>query len=121
MNNMTNTAKYVSVTIPNGQTTSGEVSCELVTSGGYQLHAIEFPAAMTGTAVTFTASRSSGGTFGSVRNVGGSAAYSITVTASAIVPVDWQVFSTLPYVKLVSGSAEGADRTIVVHLRRHGQ
>lgn len=117
MSDGTNVVKYATATITSGQTTSGEISCELVTNGSYQLHALEFPAAMTGATITFTASRSSGGTFVTLKEVGGSTNYSVTVTASSGVSVDPRVFATWPYVKLVSASAEGADRSIVVHLR----
>lgn len=117
MSDGTNVVKYTSATIASGQTTSSEISCDLVTNGEYQLHALEFPAAMTGATITFTGSRTSGGTFVTIKEVGGSSNYTVTVTASSGVSVDPRVFATWPYIKLVSASAEGADRTIVVHLR----
>jgi hypothetical protein len=62
---------------------------------------IEFPAAMTGTTMTFTGSRSSGGTYVTVKEVGGASNYSVTVSASSFVPVDPRVFSTFPFIRLV--------------------
>lgn len=117
MSDLTNVVKYKNATISSGQTTSAEISCDLVSSGEYQLHALEFPAAMTGATITFTGSRTSGGTFVTLKEVGGASTYTVTVTASSGVSVDPRVFATWPYIKLVSASAEGADRTIVVHLR----
>jgi hypothetical protein len=111
-------AIYKSVTIASGQTTSDAVSCELITNGEYQLHAIEFPAAMTGATITFQGSRSSAGTYVALREVGGGANYPVTYAASSGAPVDPRVFATWPFLKIVSSSAEGADRTLVLHLRR---
>lgn len=111
-------AIYKTVTITSGQTTSGEASAELISNGSYQLHAVELPAAMTGTSFTFTGARSSGGTFVTLREVGGAASYTAQFAASTGVHLDPRVFATWPYVKLVSSAAEGADRSIVLHFRR---
>jgi len=112
-----NVAKYTTVTISSGQTTSEVLSTELITNGEYQLHALEFPAALTGTTMTFQGARDSDGTYVTIREVGGASAYSITIAASSGVTLDPRVFATWPFIKLVSGSSEGADRSIVCHLR----
>jgi hypothetical protein len=108
---------YPAVTIASSGTTSGTVSTNIVGTEDTQLMGVEFPAAMTGTSMTFTGSRSSDGTYVTITDVGGASNYSITVSAGKFVPVDPRVFSTYPFVRLVSGSAEAAERTIVVHLR----
>lgn len=108
---------YETAAIASGQTTSGAISTGIIDTASTQLHGLEFPAAMTGTSMTFTGSRSTDGTYVAIREVGGGSAYSVTVTASAFVPLDPRVFATFPFVKMVSGSAEGADRSVVVHKR----
>ena len=108
---------YQTATIAASGTTSGAVSTGIINSEGTQLHGLEFPAAMTGTAMTFTGSRSSDGTYVTLKEVGGAATYSVTVTASSFVPLDPRVFATFPFIKLVSGSTEASERSITVHLR----
>lgn len=108
---------YQTATIAASGTTSGAISTGIINEEGTQLHGLEFPAAMTGTAMTFTGSRSSDGTYVTLREVGGASAYSVTITASAFVPLDPRVFATFPFIKLVSGSTEASERSIVVHSR----
>jgi len=93
-------------------TTSGEVD-----TLGTTLLGIYLPAVLTGTAITFTAAPASGGTFVPVRTMDGSGAYSTTVAASRYVPLDERVFKGLRFIKLVSGSSEAAERTIVLATR----
>lgn len=108
---------YPTATISASGTTSDVISTNIIGTEGTQLAGLEFPAAMTGTTMTFTGARASDGTFVALREVGGASAYSVTVTASAFVPVDPRVFATFPFIKLVSGSTEASQRSIVVHLR----
>lgn len=108
---------YQTATIASSGTTSGAISTGIINFEGTQLHGLEFPAAMTGTTMTFTGSRSSDGTYVTLKEVGGASNYSVTVSASSFVPLDPRVFATFPFIKLVSGSAEGAERSIVVHSR----
>ncbi len=101
----------VDVIIPlNGQT-SGDALL-----GGTNLVAVLLPAALTGVTMTFTGSVDST-TFVPVYAVDGASAYSITVGTSRIVPVDIRVFAGLRNVRVVSGAAEGAARTITLITR----
>lgn len=101
------------VTVANGAQTSDEAAL----TSGQTLVAIITPGTLTSTAMTFTASDVSGGTFVAVRDVGGASAYSITVAANYYVPVDPRVFAGARAVKCVAGSAEGGDRTIKLVVR----
>lgn len=80
--------------------------------GGLLLSGIVFPAAMTGTAVTFDFSFD-GSTWYDVKETDGSDV-SYTVSAGDVVRVDpsgW-AFASPGYLRISSGSAELADRTI---------
>lgn len=94
------------VTIASGQTTSGEYDLLGNTLVGFHL-----PAAFTGTAITFTASKSSGGTFQAVKDGAGST-YTLTVAQGQYIPVDPVKMLGVRFIKFVSGSTEGADRVI---------
>jgi hypothetical protein len=98
--------EIIEVTIAASGTTSDAVNLS-----GLQLVAIETPSALTGTALTFTASVSLGGTYDAVREVGGAAAYSLTMAANQWIPVSVNVFAGVPFLKIVSGSTEAAART----------
>lgn len=100
--------------IANGQTTSqalrvtGGVICGLIT-----------PAALTGTAITFTACDTVDGTFVPVYDSDGNQV-SVAVAASRALGLSGTEADALapwPFIKLVSGSAEGAAREIKVVLR----
>lgn len=69
------------------------------------------PAALTGTAFTFQASPD-GTNYYPLYYEG--TAYSVTVSASRHVALDRRVFEAVKYLKVVSGTAEGALRTIGV-------
>ena len=80
--------------------------------GGLLLSGIVFPAAMTGTAVTFDFSFD-GTTWYDVKETDGSDV-SYTVSAGDVVRVDpsgW-AFASPGYIRISSGSSEAADRTI---------
>jgi hypothetical protein len=85
-----------------------------LSDGRQQPIGLFIPAAFTGIAITFTACDTAGGTYVAVRDVGGATAYSVVVAASQYVPLEPRVFAGLQFVKLVSGTAEGADRSIKV-------
>lgn len=102
---------YTTATIAASATTSSAIDCTR-----YQLVGFYTPAALTGTAITFTASPD-GSTFYTVKEVGGAATYSATVTTSSYYPVQPAVFAGAQHVKLVSGSTEAAARSIVCVLR----
>jgi hypothetical protein len=98
-----------SVTIANGQTESS------VFQLGEATHlALGMPSAFTGTTMTFKASSTEGGTYVIVKDDAG-ADVSITVGTSRWVALQTAVMAKLAafrWLKLVSGAAEGGDRTI---------
>lgn len=102
---------YQTATIAASGTTSSTVDCTR-----YQLVGFFTPAALTGTAITFTASPDNS-TFYTVREVGGAAVKSETVTTGSYYPLDPRVFAGLQYVRLVSGSTEASARSIICVLR----
>ena len=106
------------ITIANAGTTTAAVDTGLVSSySATQLVAVTFPATMTSTVMTFQRATTEGGTYTAIREVGGASAYSITVTASTTVPLDPRVFVCAPFIKLVAGTSEGAERTVTLHFR----
>jgi hypothetical protein len=72
------------------------------------------PAALTGTAITFQMS-SDGVTYVAVNKDG--AALSVVVTTSKYIVVNPADFAGARFIKLVSGSAEGADRVLTLCVR----
>lgn len=93
-------------TIVSGQTASGEVDLQETTLMGLYL-----PATFTGTAISFTAAPTAGGTSIVVQD-GAGATYSVTVAASKYVPVDYTKLAGLRFIKIVSNATEGGTRTI---------
>lgn len=105
---------YTSVVIVSGQTTSDPI--DLV---GTDLCGIEFPAAMTGTTMKLQMASSFNGTYKNVqKDEAGGGDYVITVTAGKYVPLtNLAIPAGLRFIKLVSASAEAADRTLVLASR----
>ena len=103
---------YVDIAIASGQTTSGEADL----SNGRTLAGIIMPGTFTGTALTFTAYDSSGGTFNAIYGDTGTA-ISVTCAASRYIAVDPAVFAGVRYLKVVSGSSEGGNRTVRLVVR----
>ena len=95
------------VTISSG----GTVSSALELGVGRSVLALVTPAALTGTALSFQASVD-GSTYNTVTDEG--SAYSVTAAASRFISIKPGLLVGARYIKVVSGSAEGADRTIVV-------
>jgi hypothetical protein len=93
---------------------AGQVS-NAVDIGGSVLVGLFLPAAFTGTSVTFQAATTLNGTYGTVQS--GGADYTVNVTQGKYAAVDPTVFSGLRYIKVVSGSAEGGNRTITLATR----
>jgi len=108
---MSNLVQHRSVVISSGGTTSGAIELE----GGATLVGIRMPSAFTGTAMTFTESTSTTGTFQAVYDSAGQ--ISLTVAASRTIMIDPARTRGLRFIKLVSGSSEGADRTIQVIIK----
>ena len=100
----------VDVTIANGATVSSAA-----TLYGSRLVGIITPSALTGVAFTFQAS-ADGSTFTAVYDTNG-AAISATVSTDQWVVLDPADFAGIPYLKVVSGAAEGAGRTISLVVR----
>ena len=102
----------LTATILSGATTSGEIDL-----AGTDLCGLFMPASFTGTTIKITASNASGGTFVTVQD-GLGADFSLTVAASKYIPVsNLALVAGLRFIKLVSGSAEGADRVIILAAR----
>jgi hypothetical protein len=95
----------VSAVIANGQTASGAIS-----TGGMGLVGIYIPAAFTGTTITFQGSTAVAGTFVPVYNSSGQVSY--TVSTSRYIAINPADIVGIPFLKIVSGSSEGAARTL---------
>ena len=104
--------REASATIANAAATSDSVELALG-----QLMGLIFPASMTGTTMTFTMCQTLSGTYVGVKDVGGAADYSVTVTSSKYVPLDPRIFAGCKYVKLVSGSSETGAKVITCVIR----
>lgn len=100
-----------SVAIASGQTASAVIACS-----GFVLCGIQLPAAFTGTTLTFQASID-GTTFQPVYSTASGTALSYTVAQGHYVAVNPQDFQGVNYLKIVSGSSEGAARTLVCALK----
>ena len=88
-----------------------------VRADGMLLCGIQFPAAMTGTSVTFDFALDNS-TWADVVETDGSAV-SYTVSAGDVVRVDpsgWG-FASNGYIRVTSNGTEAADRSIVLHFR----
>ena len=99
--------KEVLIDISDNATTSSAAQCD-----GLLLSGIVFPAAMTGSAVTFDFSFDGTNFVDVVETDGTEVSY--TVTAGDIVRVDpsgW-AFASTGFLRIVSDSSEAADRTI---------
>jgi hypothetical protein len=97
-----------SVTISSGTTTSPEIDL-----GGTDLVGIMLPATMTSTTMTFTAATATGGTYQAVQDGAGNT-ISKTISGGKYIAIDPTTLHGVRYLKLVSGSSEGADRAITV-------
>ena len=88
-----------------------------VKTDGMLLCGVQFPAAMTGTAITFDFALDNS-TWADVVETDGSAV-SYTVSAGDVVRVDpsgWG-FASNGYIRVTSNGTEAADRSIVLHFR----
>lgn len=98
------------VTIASGQTVSA-----FIKTGGFSLVGIKVPAAFTGVALTFQMCDTEGGTYVPVYNALGPVSY--TVAPGRYVAIDPKDFYGIAFLKIVSGTAEGATRTLVCSLK----
>ena len=101
------TTQRQTLTIANGATSSDAFNAGTCAAFGLQL-----PAAFTGTAVTFTVS-GDGSTFQDLYDATGATKISVAVTQGRSYDLPAEL-TAWPYFKVVSGSAEGAARSLVV-------
>ena len=97
-------------TIANGTTDSDIIDLE-----GQTLCGLTMPSALTGTAITFSV-EGAGNVF-SVMADGAGADVSKTVAVDKYIKLSPTDFAGVGRLKLISGSSEGAERSIIVHLR----
>lgn len=95
---------------------SAQESSQLDT-GGLTLCGIFLPAAFTGTALTFEGCPDSGGTFVAVKSTTSGTTLSYTVAQGTYCALDPKDFQGLRFIKIKSGSSEGASRTLTCSLR----
>lgn len=98
-------------TIAASGTTTG-----VINTGGFALCGILFPAAFTGTTVTFQVSVD-GTTFVSLKTTTSGTALSYTVAQGTFAAINPQDFQGVKYLKIVSGSTEGSARTLTLALK----
>jgi hypothetical protein len=106
-----NYPESLSATIANAGTDSAEVDLNGTVPVG-----IVFPAAMTGTSVSFKMATSSGGTFVPVYDDDG-ALYTVSVVVSIYRALKYQHFIGARYIKVISNGAEGAERVLTLRTR----
>lgn len=97
--------------IANGQTVSAAIQVK-----GYSLVGIQLPAAFTGTALTFQVSLD-GTTYQLLKSTTSGSSLSYTVAQGTYVAIDPTPFYGARYIKIVSGTAEGAARTLALALK----
>lgn len=107
-----NAIPFRSVVIANGQQSSGAIDC-----GGMALCGILFPAAFTGTALTFEVSDAIDGTFVPLKSTTSGSALSYTVAQATYGAIDPKDFQGVRFLKVKSGSSEGAARTLKLSLK----
>lgn len=100
----------VSAVIANGAQLSGAIP-----TGGFALEGIFVPSSFTGVALTFQASTTLGGTYVDVYNSAGQVSY--TAAPSRYIAIDAKDFQGIAFLKIKSGSAEGAARTLICSLK----
>lgn len=92
---------------------ASEQDSAAVELGRQRVVALQMPASFTGTAVTFKGCLTADGTFLPVYDDTGTL-YSVTVSNSSHIYVDERILWGAPFLKVVSGSTEGAERTITL-------
>lgn len=103
---------WTACTISSGQTVSNAVDLR-----GHDMLAFILPAAFTGTTIRFQMSPTAiDGTYYDCYNIG-NVAMEATVTQGRAYFIEPQDLAGIRFIKLVSGSAEGADRTILIGTR----
>ena len=108
LNNDQRNTITITATITSGQTDSAAIDLK-----GYDLVGFIMPSAMTGTSISFKVSDYDGGTYAALYN-SSNALISFTTAASRAYKVTDDNLKGLRYIKLVSGSSEGANRSITL-------
>jgi hypothetical protein len=116
---MTNSADYSPVVCSDIVCTilSGATESDAKDLRGTMLLALDMPGTFTGTAITFLHALEIDGTFKQVTVGSTGNAYTVTVAANKTVTVDPFTFAGLRFLKVKSGSAEGADREVTLLTR----
>lgn len=94
---------------------SSGTESEVIKTEGLSLCGIYFPAAFSGTAVTFLACDTEGGTYLPVYVAAGALSY--TVAQGHYVAIDPKDFQGINFLKIKSGSTEGAARTLTCMMK----
>ncbi len=102
----------LSVVIANTAQESEAINC-----GGMTLVGIMLPAAFTGTALTFEVSSTLAGTYVALKSTTSGTALSYTVAQGTYCAIDPKDFHGVQFLKIKSGSAEGAARTLICSLK----
>lgn len=91
---------------------------EAIDTRAHSLTGVELPAALTSTAMTFEASHDPEGTFVAVNDDAGNAVSLVVAASKVVTPAseDRDALYGLPFLKIVMGTAEDADREIVLYL-----
>lgn len=97
---------------------SGQTVSDVVYLGEKVPVMLVMPAAFTGATVTFQSSAD--GVAYQALNIAAGTAYTLTVAASKNVSIDGTMFYGARYLKIVSASAEGATRSLVLVARAVG-
>lgn len=100
------------VVIANAGQESAAIDC-----GGFALCGILLPASFTGTALTFEVSNTIDGTFVALKSTLSGTALSYTVAQGTYAAIDPKDFQGVRFLKIKSGSTEGADRTLICSLK----
>ena len=101
---------YTTVAIANGQQESA-----VIPTGGLSLCGIQLPDTMTGTALTFESATTLTGTYQPIYNSAGQVSY--TVAGGRYIAIDPKDFYGVQFLKIKSGSAEGAARSLVCSMK----
>lgn len=104
--------QYKDVVIASGGTDSAEIDL----TGGYTLVGVILPATMTGTTIGLKVAKQSGGTYVPIKD--GASDVALTSAASKCIYFDTKYTLCARYVKIVSGTSEGADRTVTALYRQ---
>ncbi len=100
----------VSATITSASTTSAAIDLM-----GATLCGVHMPAAFTGSSLSFSVASAAGGTYQTLQRNGSD--YSLSVAQGKYISLDPSLFAGVQFIKIISGSAEGADRALTLAVR----